>query len=59
MPSFDCARCTTGRYYVPTGCLCETCEKEIDGMTQDQLDADYARYGQRKKVRRTLKEQTT
>lgn len=52
MSDYRCARCDTGTYGVPMGCLCEACEKDIDGMTQAQLDADYAKYSARPKQRK-------
>lgn len=37
-----CARCKVNpRVHSQTGCLCQPCEDAIEGMTQEQLDADY------------------
>lgn len=38
-----CARCKQRpRAHPYLGCLCEQCEADIDGMTQSDLDADWA-----------------
>lgn len=43
VPLTECARCHSRPPMHPfTGCLCEPCEDATEGMTQAELDADYA-----------------
>lgn len=42
-----CARCRERvRLSQHMGCLCGECEEAVEGMTQAELDADYAAHGE-------------